>query len=179
MQKLFLPAVLGAAVAFCDPAAAEVVDSADNGFTVRHERVVSAPRAEVYGAAIDDIGEWWSSAHTMSGDARNLYITTTIPGCFCEKLGEYGGLVHLTVTLVNPGVLLRLTGGLGPLGLMGVDGNLTWEFEDAEGGTLVRWQYAVGGYRDGGLGELAGPVDAVLGEQLEGLWEFVEGSGQP
>ncbi len=75
----------------------------------------------------------------------------------------------MTVTFVNPGVLLRLTGGLGPLGLMGVDGNMTWEFLDSGEGTLVRFSYAVGGYHPGGLAQLAGSVDAVLGEALQRL----------
>ena len=80
----------------------------------------------------------------------------------------------MLVTFVNPGVILRLTGGLGPLGLMGVDGNMTWEFEDADGGTVVEFKYAVGGYLAGGLDGIAPAVDAVIGEQLLRLKRFVE-----
>ena len=71
-----------------------------------------------------------------------------------------------------------MTGGLGPLGLMGVDGNMTWEFEDADGGTRVRFTYAVGGYMAGGLDQMAGPVDRVLGEALTRLKAFAE-TGDP
>jgi len=160
------------------PATAEVIDMGDNGFTVRHELSIDAERSTVYKTAIDQIGSWWSSDHTVSGDAANLYLRTDLPGCFCERLGEGGGLIHLRVTFVNPGVMLRLSGGLGPLGLMGVAGNMTWEFDETEDGTTVTLQYAVGGYLDGGLAAVASPVDAVLGEQMSRLKAYVE-TGSP
>ena len=84
----------------------------------------------------------------------------------------------MTVTFVNPGVMLRLTGGLGPLGLMGVAGNMTWEFDQAETGTVVTLQYSVGGYMDGGLDTVASAVDGVLVEAMTRLKSFVE-TGSP
>ena len=157
------------------PAAmAEVVDAAPGGFSLVHEVVIDAPRPAVWQAAVDNVGGWWSSDHTISGDAANMSIDPVPQGCFCEAIGEHAGVVHLTVTFVNPGVLLRLTGGLGPLGLLGVDGNMTWEFFDADGKTRVRFAYAVGGYRPGGLDAVAGPVDGVIGEALERLKAYVE-----
>lgn len=160
-------------------APAEVRDVAENGFTVVHEIVVGASPADAWRAAVGGVGQWWSSDHTVGGDARRLSIGATALGCFCEDLGSGAAVVHMTVTMVNPGVILRLTGGLGPLGLLGVDGNMTWEFEPLEpAGTRVRLTYAVGGYRAGGLDELAGPVDFVLGEALTRLGNFVE-TGDP
>jgi hypothetical protein len=152
----------------------EVLDAAANGFTVKHSIVIEAGRSEVYGSVVDDISQWWSSDHTISGDAGNLFISAQPNGCFCERLGPNAGLVHMAVTFVNPGVMLRFTGGLGPLGLMGVNGNMTWEFEEHEKGTLVTVNYAVGGYLDGGLDALASPVDGVLVEQFERLKRLVE-----
>lgn len=155
-------------------ASAEVLDAAPGGFSLVHEVTIDAPRAAVWRAAVGGIGEWWSSDHTISGDARNMSIDPVPQGCFCEAIGEYAGVVHLTVTFVNPEVLLRLTGGLGPLGLLGVDGNMTWEFFDAGEGTRVRFAYSVGGYRPGGLDAVAGPVDFVIGEALMRLKAHVE-----
>jgi hypothetical protein len=80
--------------------------------------------------------------------------------------------------MVNPTHLLRLNGGLGPLGLMGVDGNLTWEFLDAENSTRVRITYAVGGYAKDGLDQIAPAVDYVMGEALDRLKAYVE-TGSP
>ena len=95
-----------------------------------------------------------------------------------ENGGEKAGVVHLTVTMVNPTPLLRMTGGLGPLGLMGLDGNMTWEFLDEEDGTRVRFTYAVGGYAKGGLDSIAPAVDYVIGEALDRLKAHIE-TGNP
>ncbi len=157
------------------PASSEVLDADESGFTVRHEVLVNAPRAEVWHAAVNGIGNWWNASHTVGGDASRLHIEPRPLGCFCERLAGDDGVVHLLVTTVSSGVLLRLTGGLGPLGLMGVNGNMTWEFFDAEEGTRLRFTYAVGGYRDGGLLALAGPVDGVITEALERLKAHVDG----
>lgn len=157
---------------------AEVVDAAANGFTVRHSAEISADRLTVYVAMVQHIGEWWNGDHSVSTNAENLYIDTDLPGCFCETLGEGTGLVHMAVTFVNPGVMLRMTGGLGPLGLMGVSGNMTWEFDEIEGVTTVTLQYAVGGYMSGGLDSIAGPVDGVLLDAVTRLKRYVE-TGSP
>jgi len=167
--------VLGSSVA-----TAEVTDAAANGFTTVHEVVIAGERAASWVAAVSQVGQWWSSDHTISGDALRMSIESELQGCFCESLGEKAGVVHLVVTMVNPTHLLRMTGGLGPLGLMGVNGNMTWEFEDDEGGTRVRFTYAVGGYSANGLDDIAPAVDFVIGEALGRLKSYVEtGSPEP
>ena len=78
------------------------------------------------------------------------------------------------MTTVSQDVNLRMTGGLGPLGLMGVNGNMTWEFFDVEGGTKIRFSYAVGGYSPDGLDAIAPAVDYVVGEALQRLSSFID-----
>ena len=178
MQRIARTLVLlMALVAPALPASADVRDADDGGFSIVHKLTIAAPRATVYGMVVDNVGDWWSSDHTFSGDAANLYMTAEPNGCFCERLGSDGGLVHMTVTFVSPGAMLRLTGGLGPLGLLGVNGNMTLEFNAQEGRddvTDLTLTYIVGGYRPGGLDELAPAVDHVLREQLNRLREFAE-----
>ena len=169
---------LAAAIAFGSGALADVTDSAENGFTTVHEVIVDAPRPRVWQAAVDEIGQWWSDDHTIDGKAARLSINSVPQGCFCENFENGGGVVHMTVTFVNPGIILRLTGGLGPLGLMGANGNMTWEFFDAEEGTRVRFTYVVGGYRPGGMNAIALPVDYVIGEALLRMQAYVE-TGDP
>ena len=160
-------------------ASAEVMDSAAGGFTVAHEITVAADRAAAWEAAIEQVGQWWNPEHTLTGDSSRLRLEPRAMGCFCEELGEGDAVVHLMVTFVNRGVIVRLTGGLGPLGLMGVAGNMTWEFFDTEsGGTRILWTYAVGGYRPGGLDAVALPVDAVIGNALARLGAYLE-TGDP
>jgi hypothetical protein len=159
-------------------AKAEVLNAGPGGFALSNEVFVAAGRADVWQAATGEIGRWWSSDHTISGDAGNMTISASPQGCFCEKLGADGGVVHMTVTFVNPQVLLRLTGGLGPLGLMGVDGNMVWEFFDEDEGTRVKFSYAVGGYYPDGLDSIAGPVDGVIADALMRLKIYAE-TGSP
>ena len=165
-------------VLFSSSGFAEVKDAGAGGFTVVNKVTIDASGEAVWKAAVDDIGLWWSSDHTISGEASRLSITAVPQGCFCESFGPGAGVVHLSVTMVNPGVVVRLTGGLGPLGLMGVNGNMTWEFEAVDTGTQVTFTYAVGGYRPEGLDTIAAPVDYVIGEALARLKAQVE-TGDP
>lgn len=179
MNSLIRVCLLAGTLA-CGSAAAEVTDAGTGGFTTVNTVTIDADRAAVWAAAVSEVGKWWHPDHTISGDAGNLTIDPRPMGCYCEIFDDgTAGVVHLTVTMVNPEVVLRMTGGLGPLGLMGVNGNMTWEFaDDDEGGTIVKFTYAVGGYMEGGLESISGPVDFVLGEALRRLATYVE-TGSP
>ncbi len=157
---------------------AEVVAAAANGFTVHTEIEVGGQSEAAWRVLTVHIGEWWDGAHTFSGVAQNLYLETRPNGCFCEKLGEDGSVVHMNVTFVDPGRMLRLTGALGPLGLRGVAGNMTFSFGEADGRTRIALDYAVGGYDPDGLDKLAPAVDRVLTEQLLRLKYLIE-TGDP
>ncbi len=168
-----------ALILMCLPiaAGAEVQDAAAGGFTTVNEVVVAADRDRAWRVAIKEVDQWWHPDHTVSGEASRLKISAKPQGCFCEELGKNAGVVHMNVTMVYPEVVLRLTGGLGPLGLMGVDGNMTWEFDDVEGSegeTRVTFTYAVGGYRPEGLDGMAGAVDEVIGEALLRFKAYLE-----
>jgi len=156
---------------------AAVLDAGASGFTVEVETAIDAPRAEAYDAFVEQVGRWWSPDLTVSGSSEALYFDPRPMGCFCEALAN-GGIVHMTVTLVDTSNMLRLTGGLGPLGLMGVSGNMTVEFRDLESGSQVTLRYAVGGHLPGGADTMAGQVDGVLEAQLNRLARYVE-SGSP
>jgi hypothetical protein len=110
VRKIHFTIVL-AALLMARGSQAEVLAASPGGFSLTHEVLIEATREEVWRAAVNDIGRWWSSDHTISGDAANLSIDAVPQGCFCEAIGEHAGVVHLTVTFVNPNVMLRLTGG--------------------------------------------------------------------
>ena len=156
---------------------AEVVDVADNGFTVKFTATVAAEPAKAFQALVD-VGKWWDPAHTYSQDAANLSLDAKPQGCFCEKLPGKGALVHMTVVNVVTGRMLRLEGGLGPLQALGVAGSMTWTFKPADKGTVVELRYTVGGYNPGGFKALAPAVDSVLGSQLERYKRYVD-TGKP
>jgi uncharacterized protein YndB with AHSA1/START domain len=165
------------ALGLASPAAAAVIDSQPGGFEVREEVQVAAPPAEVY-AAIGRIGQWWSSDHTYSGDARNMSLELKAGGCFCEQLKDGGGAKHMGVILVQPDRLVRLEGALGPLAGTGGIGHLAFALSPKAAGTDVVLTYDFGGYAKGGMGDFAAPVDAVLGGQLDRLKRYIE-TGRP
>jgi uncharacterized protein YndB with AHSA1/START domain len=148
------------------------------GFLVRHTTTIGAPPERVYDALVQQIGSWWSSDHTFSGDARNLSLDARPGGCFCEKLKDGGGLEHMRVIYVAPGEMLRLSGALGPLQAFGLAGSLTWALKAVPDGTTVELSYSVGGFFAGGFEKIAPAVSAVLEDQLQRFKRFVE-TGNP
>src|SRR5260370_41131151 len=93
----------------------DVVDSASNGFTVKATLQIQAAPKDVYRQLIHNVGDWWNSAHTYSGDAHNLTIEEKAMGCFCEKLPNEGSVRHMQVVSLMPGKSLGMTEDLGPL----------------------------------------------------------------
>lgn len=151
-------------------ACGEVVASAATGFTVKHAVTVAKPAAETW-HALGRLGSWWGKDHTWSGDAANLSLDLKPGGCWCEALPG-GGVQHMTVVFAQPGQLLRLTGGLGPLQQLAVTGVMTWQFAEQNGKTSLTMTYVVAGA--GGLDGVAAPVDGVLTLQMERLKRFAE-----
>lgn len=161
------------------PSPAEVAHAGENGFTLRNTAMLSVPPAKAY-AAMLEVGRWWSSDHTYSGDAANLSIEAKPGGCWCERLPSGGGVQHMTVVLLMPGKQARLAGGLGPLQSMGAAGSMDWKFEAADKGTKVELVYAVGGYAGAAAGfkDIAPGVDSVLKAQFERYKRYAE-TGKP
>ena len=176
VRMLVALAVAAAGVLAPRPAAADVVDRAAGGFTLKTTVQVAAPPARVYRALVD-VGSWWGKDHTYSGDARNMSLVAQPGGCFCEKLPDGGGVEHGRVVNVVPGSLLRLSSALGPLQELAVAGSWTWQIEPAKAGasaSTVTMTYAVGGYVPGGLDKLADVVDQVLSQQVGFLKAYAE-----
>ena len=112
--------VLGlSAVAVSAPASAEVTRTTDDSFVSRNEVVVEATPKEVWLALISP-ATWWQSAHTWSGDAKNLSLVPQAGGCFCETIPEVdepgrftlqGSVEHMRVVQAYPEAALRMVGG--------------------------------------------------------------------
>jgi hypothetical protein len=156
---------------------AAVVASASNGFEVKETAHVAAKSDLVYAAVVSP-SRWWDSNHTYSRSAANLTLDLRPGGCWCETLADGGAVQHLIVVLVMPGKMLRLRGALGPLQGLGVDGAMTWTITSTKDGSDLELAYTVGGFAKDGLDKLAGPVDGVLGEQVQRLKQFIE-TGSP
>lgn len=152
----------------------EVKDSSAVGFTIQDTIIITSAPMDVYHSLVTDIGRWWDSAHTFSGNANNLSIDDKAGGCFCEKLENGGSVRHLEVVFADPGKTLRMIGGLGPLQAIAVTGTMTWSLSKTFTGTDLKVIYTVGGYRPGGLQKMASMVDKVMIEQLVRLKDYME-----
>ena len=158
--------VLATALLFASgPAVAEVVTASSNGFQLRQTvRVAVTPEAAF--KAFASIGDWWSPAHSYSGDATNLSLKTEAGGCFCERLPSGGGVEHMRVVYVAPGERIVMTGSLGPLLYEGTSGVMDVQIKPDAAGSQLILDYKVAGFANGGADKLAPLVDKVLGEQL-------------
>lgn len=163
MKRAILAAAAAAALAV--PAAAKVTDQTAGGFTVVLEGDIALAPDEAWTRFVD-IGSWWSSGHSFSGDAGNMTITAQPGGCWCEKLPEGGFVEHMGVAFAAPGKMLVLKGGMGPLVFMGATGSLVVKFDPTDAGTHLTMTFAVGGYDPAGWADLSKAVDGVLTEQL-------------
>ena len=158
-------------------AAAEVRDATAAGFTVENTRMVAVDRNTAWRALIDDVDRWWPKDHSWWGADSKLRIEPRAGGCFCEAVESdpEGGrqAEHMRVAFVEPGKLLRMTGGLGPLQGMGLHGALEFRLTDEGKGTRITLWYRAGGYTPDDLSKFAPVVDRVQGQQLGALADYL------
>lgn len=176
MRRL-LKAALAAMILATAPAHAKVVSQSATGFVLSFEGEVAADPKAAFDAFVR-IGQWWDSAHTYSGDAKNLSIDLKPGGCWCETLPDGGFVAHKTVAQSMPGKSLMLKGGLGPLAFLGVEGTMVLSFKAQGKGTLVKMNYAIGGHDPKDFKELPKAVDGVLGDAFKRYTNFAS-TGKP
>lgn len=158
-------------------ASAAVVDATTSGFTLENSREVPVDAGTAWKALVEDVDRWWPKDHTWWGNASTLSIDPRAGGCFCERVRDSGDgreAQHLTVTFVEPGKLMRMVGGLGPLQGMGLHGVLEWRIvATGESATRITLWYRAGGYAPDDLSKLAPVVDRVQAAQLGALADFL------
>ena len=151
---------------------AEVVDSAAGGFTIKTTMNIQAAPDEVYRRLVSNVGDWWNSAHTFSGDAQNLRIEDRPGGCFCEKLPNSGFVRHLEVVFAAPGKRLVMSGAFGPLQNLAAAGSMQIQLAAAEGGTKLDLTYGVTGYLAKGMNTWAAPVGHGFGRAVHAIQDL-------
>lgn len=166
-----------AAIFYATAAHAEVTNTAENGFTVKHGAAVNASPDVVWKTIIAP-ARWWNGEHSFSGNAENLYLVAQAGGCFCELLRKTdedniksaeGSVQHMRVLFAQNAKALRMSGALGPLQGEAVTGTLTIALLPDGENTAVSFVYKVGGYMEFPVDQIAPGVDGMLGEQLARL----------
>lgn len=176
-------AVLGlvalAALTIVTPAQADIVSATPSTFVLRAEQTVPVSPAQAW-TKLGRIGDWWSSAHTYSGNAHNLSLDLHAGGCWCERWSG-GAVEHARVLLVmnRDGVrTLRLDAPLGPLQEMAVNAILTFTVAPDPAGAKITVTYRVSGDASLSLDQLGPGVNSVIMEQYGRLIRLVT-SGSP
>ncbi len=168
MRALTMVLALAAA-----PAAAEVVAVAPTGMELRQVVRIAAPPEKVWDALLVPT-RWWSADHSFSGAAENITIDPRVGGCWCEKLPNGGGVVHMEVTHIAPPTSIVFRGALGPFYNLAADGALSFTLAAAEAGTDVTMTFRAGGYVKEGFEKWAGVVDNVFAQQMDNLKTHME-----
>ena len=132
---------------------------------MRQEVAIAGSSADAF-ALLRRPQDWWSDAHTYSGDAGNFTLDLSPGGCLCETWD--GGFVkHLEVVSLRPGSQIVMEGGLGPLRYQPAGGTMVWELIRGKSGLMLAIDYKVTGFPAGNGEALAGAVDGVLAEQAK------------
>ncbi|RZJ36327.1 MAG: ATPase [Brevundimonas sp.] len=168
MLKSLLAAAVLAFTAM--PAAAEVIERSADHFVLRYEVGLETTPEDLY-HAIGEVGQWWDSAHTYSGDAANLTLPLQIGACFCERLADGTVFEHGRVTAADPETGVLLDAPLGPLKGKTTRADLGIGWSPANAGWTLVMTYVV---RGTGVGAWADGVDAVMGGQFSRFSHFVE-----
>ncbi len=177
VRTLFLAATLISAT----PAAAEVVSSDENGFSIRVEASTTASPEALF-ALFATPARWWSPLHTWSGDAAGMTIAPqSAGGCWCEALPMLGSVEHGHIIRWDPeNTRILFRAELGPLQSLPVNGKLEWVAVGLpDGSTRVAMRYEVAGRGMADPAALAGAVDGVLAQQLARLIAVADAAATP
>ena len=155
------------------PARAEVQLVTDNGFIIENKIQVDVDADSAWNALVNKVDDWWPKDHSWWLEAGTFSIEPVAGGCFCERNGA-SSAEHMRVVFVEPGKLLRMSGGLGPLQGMGMSGALDWALVPAGNGTEIILTYRVSGINADGFAGLAPAVDSVQALQLGGLGKYLQ-----
>lgn len=167
-------AAAAAVFALATPASAEVVQRTADSFTLRYQVGAEIDPADIPGT-MADVGRWWDSAHTYSGDAANITVDLTPGGCWCEKLADGTDFEHARVVSVNADSLV-FDAPFGPLKGRTTRAVLTVSWPPANAGWTPTWTMTVEGP---GIGAMADPVDGVMGAGFQRWIRYLEYGDAP
>jgi len=123
---------------------------------------IDAPRDRVWQAFVADTARWWHPGFNTRPHGVRFTIEPVLGGRMFEDWGGGDGQLWGQVNGLETGRMLQIVGDTDkPWG--GPSRNImTWRFEDAEGGTLVRLQHV-----------LFGNVDEQTGASFEEGWKVL------
>ncbi|MBN8649026.1 MAG: hypothetical protein J0L55_13820 [Caulobacterales bacterium] len=91
------------------PVFADVIEAKETGFKIVQNYEIKTKSNKLFKQLIMP-KNWWSSNHTWSQNAKNLYIEPYANGCFCEKLINNGSVMHMKIVYFAKTQGVRTTG---------------------------------------------------------------------
>lgn len=145
--------------------AGEMGTGGNTSMNIEQEVTIAASPERVFEALTRDVGAWWS--HSFAESPRGIHLEPRVGGRFYEEFdGDGNGALYATVTYVEQGKSLRMSG---PMGMAGaVLGAISYELEARDGGTLLKLSHrATGDLPDGALERYAGGWQEMLNDRLK------------
>jgi len=149
------------------PAHAEVVKSAPDHFTLKHEAISEFTPKQIW-RRLKSPASWWHPDHTYSGSAKNLRLDMR-PGGLWRETWKGGSVVHGTVLYIKKGEILRLDAPFGPLQEMAVKDVWTITVTPEGDGSKIVFDEIVNGTASSNLEDMATAVDFVKEEAIKRL----------
>lgn len=156
---------------------AQVARSANDSFQIKITKMTKASPEAAYQGLVN-VAKWWDADHSYSGKAENMSMDLE-KHCLLEKLEKGGFCRHMEIVFCQPGKTLRMTGGLGPLQEMGVNGVMSFNFKENGDQTEILFTYNVLGNKAQQLDKIAPAVAAVLNGQLDRLKKYCDQVATP
>ena len=169
-----IAALVTALFAFASPASAEVVQRTADSFTLRYAVGAEIDPGDIPGV-MTEVGKWWDSAHTYSGDAGNITVDLRPGGCWCERLADGSAFEHARAISVEADRLV-FDAPFGPLKGKTTRAMLTVTWPPANMGRTPTWTMIVEGP---GIGAMADPVDGVMGAGFARFIYYLERGEAP
>ncbi len=166
MKSLLTPFVL-ATLSATSIANAEIVQSAPDHFTLRHEGYSTLSPDQMWDRLIDP-ASWWHPDHTYSGKSENLSFDPKAGGLWQENWDK-GSVTHGEVLIILDGQKIVMDAPFGPLSELAVQTVWTITLSAHETGTKVVFAEIVNGSLQSDLEDMAKAVDFVKTEAMTRL----------
>jgi len=103
------------------------------------EIAIQASRETVWRAIVDETGSWWREDFFVTRGNRKFQLEAHVGGRLYEETDTGAGLLWYTVTAIEPEVSLNLAGHLAPPWGGPATSLLSFQLEDNDGATLLKF----------------------------------------
>ncbi len=105
------------------------------------ELTIKAPISRVWSALVEETGSWWHRDFYTTSDAKSFHIEAKLGGLMFEDWGDGHGQIWGRVNGIRAPSYLQVIGDSSREWGGPNRGFMTWKLEEAEAGTVVRFEH--------------------------------------